>query len=134
MTACFLTPLGTEKIGPQRWLLTDELVYYSRRFGGLFVAPRGLQTDLASIPRVAWVIFPKVDRYDAAAVMHDAAYANALLTRGGDRVFVIQRVADALFHEGCVALGTPTWQAWLMYWAVRRFGNPAAHPLAAHGR
>jgi hypothetical protein len=128
-TASFLTPLRTEKIGARRWLLIDDLVFESVRFQGRFVAPRGFQTDLASIPRIAWTIFPKVDLYDEAAVIHDAAYANAIVTAQGERVYLIKRFADALFYEGCLARGVGPRRARIMWWVVSRFGDPVGHPL-----
>jgi hypothetical protein len=130
VTPAFLTPLRTEKIGAQRWLLIDDLIFRSVALRGLVVAPHGFQTDLASIPRFAWTVFPKEDLYDAGAVIHDAAYGNALMTMTGDRMFVVKPIADNLFHEAILALGVPAWRANLMYWAVQQFGNPLGHPLA----
>jgi hypothetical protein len=128
----FLTPLRFEKIGAQRWLLLEPLVYRSESFAGVFVVPRGFQTDLASIPRVLWVIAPKVDIYDQATVLHDCAYANALTTYSDERVYLIKEFCDALFLEALRSLHVNAFRAQLMYLAVKRFGNPAAHPLAAH--
>lgn len=130
--AAFLTPLRTEKIGAHRWLLTDDLVYRSAFLSGVLIAPRGYQTDLASIPRLGWVIFPKVDVYDSASVAHDAGYGHALVTEHGDRIHLIKRLADRLFLEAMEALGVPWWQRTLMYRAVSVFGNQDAHPLAAN--
>lgn len=130
LSAQFLTPLRIEKIGARRWLLIDDLIFRSVDLSGLVVAPRGYQTDLASIPRLAWPVFPKEDLYDAGAVIHDAAYGNALTTMTGDRMFVIKPIADALFREAILALGVSAWRANLMYWAVQQFGTPLGHPLA----
>lgn len=129
MSAAFLTPLRMEKIGPRRWLLIDDLVFQSDRYPGQFIAIRGFQTDLASIPRFLWVIAPKVDLYDQAAVIHDAAYGNALYTENLDRIHTIKAVADHLFHEGMLAMGVSGWRARLMYKAVDLFGTPVGHPL-----
>jgi len=130
MTARFLTPLRTETIGERRWLLTDELVFYSAQYRGIVVAPRGFQTDLASIPRAAFLIFPKVGLWDHAAVIHDSAYGNALVTDKGDRIFTTKTVADNLFREGMKANGVWSIAARLMYRTVYLFGNPKGHPLA----
>jgi hypothetical protein len=129
MKAEFLTPLRTEKIGAQRWLLTDDLHFRSARYAGVFVVSRGFQTDLASIPRVFWVVAPKVDLYDQAAVVHDAGYGNALLTEDGRRVFAAKAVCDRLFHEGMLAMKVPTWRAALMFKVVDALGKPDGHPL-----
>lgn len=129
MAAQFLTPLRTEKIGPRRWLLIDDLVFRSELYRGNVVAIRGFQTDLASIPRIFWVIAPKVDLYDQAAVIHDAGYGNALYTENLDRIHTVKPVADRMFYEGMRAMGVSAWRAHLMYRAVDLFGTPLGHPL-----
>ena len=130
MSAKFLTPLRFEKVGAQSWLLTDDLVFRSMKLPGLFIVPRGFQTDLASIPRIAWAIFPKEDLYDPAAVLHDGGYGNALKTPGDERIFLVKEWCDSLFLEAMLAVGVPPWRANLMYRAVRRWGDPVGHPLA----
>lgn len=128
----FLTPLRTEKIGPRRWLLTDELVYSTALLGGIFKVPRGFQTDFASIPRILWTLAPPVDRYDPAAVVHDAGYGNALTTQNDMRVYLIKDWCDRIFLEACLSVGVAKWRAEVMYQLVKTFGNPDGHPLAAN--
>lgn len=126
----FLTSLDTRKIGPQRWLLLDDLVYQSDLLRGIVIAPRGFQTDLASIPRIAQPLFPKVDIYDPASVIHDAGYGNALITVSNQRIFLIKLLCDKMFKEACLSTGLSHWRAELMYWAVSKYGDPIGHPLA----
>lgn len=130
MSAEFLTPLRLEKIGPKRWILTDSLVFYSSKYRGKFIAPRGFQTDLASIPQLAQWLVSKVGPWDKAAVIHDAAYANALITASGDRIFCVKPVADDLFLEGMQAENWNGTRAKMMHRLVVLFGNPQGHPLA----
>lgn len=130
MTAAFLTPLRFEKIGDQRWLLTDDLLFQSAQLGKVVIVPRGFQTDLASIPRFLWSIFPKTDRWDSAAVVHDAGYAGALTDIDGNRIAVTKQESDRLFREGCRVLKVNAVIAYIMYWMVRLFGDPLTHPLA----
>ncbi len=130
MASSFLTPLRFEKIGPQRWLLIDDLQFASDALHQIVIAPRGFQTDLASIPRFLWAVFPKVDKYDAAAVIHDAGYAGALTDLDGTRLSLSKKHCDRLFLEGCRALNVNWLLAWLMYLMVRLFGDPWEHPLA----
>lgn len=132
MSAGFLSPLRTEKIGARRSLLIDDLMYESVILPGLFIVPRGYQTDLASIPRILWIAAPPVDVYDPAAVVHDGGYGNALLTEHGERIFLIKAWCDRLFLEACLSVGVSRWRAELMYQAVHRYGDPDGHPLAAH--
>ena len=125
----FLNPLTMTKVGAYRWLVTDALTFESDLFHGCFVVPRGFQTDLASIPRLAWAVVPKVGQHDRAAVLHDAAYAGALTTVKGRRVRCAKHVADDLFAEALRAdQVNPVLRA-LMVTAVRAYGSPAAHPL-----
>lgn len=126
----FLTPLRTETIGERTWILTDDLQFYSAKYRGIVIAPRGFQTDLASIPRAAWVLFPRVGLQDAASVIHDAAYSNALVTVQRDRIFTVKKVADDLFREGMQAKDVNGFAVRVMYRTVKLFGNPDGHPLA----
>jgi hypothetical protein len=126
----FLSPLRMETIGDRRWLLIDDLIFQSAKYRGIVVAPRGFQTDLASIPRLAWTFVPKVGKWDFAACVHDAGYGNALVTEHGDRIFAVKAVSDTLFLEGMHAQGVNGFLAQFMYRAVSLFGNPEGHPLA----
>jgi hypothetical protein len=130
MTAQFLTPLRIEKIGPRRWMLIDDLKFHSERYDGVFVAPRGFQSDFASIPGVLGSLFPIVGSYDPVAVIHDAGYMHALTTLSGTRVHTVKHVADNLFAEGLKAVGVGFLRRRLMTRMVRLFGDPAVHPLA----
>ena len=132
--ARFHTDLVVKKIGERTWLLMEDLIFYSARFRGFVVAPRGFQTNLASIPTWAGSIFPLVGHQDKAAVIHDAGYGNALLTLDRERIFTIKHVADQLFDEGMEAEGVNTIKRWFMYRAVVLAGDPDGHPLAAHRR
>jgi hypothetical protein len=79
------------------------------------VVPAGFVTDLASVPRVLWRLFPSSGRHNEAAVVHDWLYNCGTCSRF---------LADAIFREGMIALGVPKWKAWLMFMAVRAFGWP----------
>lgn len=126
----FLSPLRMETIGDRRWLLIDDLIFRSEKYRGIVIAPRGFQTDLASIPRLAWTLVPKVGKWDGPSVIHDAGYSNALVTEHGDRIFAVKAVSDNLFLEGMHAQGVNGFLAQFMYRAVSLFGNPEGHPLA----
>jgi hypothetical protein len=129
MEAKFLTPLLYEPLSRSRWILTDSLVFRSEKYRGKLIAPRGFQTDFASIPRIVQWLFPKRGPWDLAAVIHDAAYSNALMTENGERIFCIKRVADDLFSEGMKAEDVSGWRVRSMTRTVRIFGDPLGHPL-----
>jgi hypothetical protein len=130
----FLGPLRIEKIAERRWMLTDDLAFDSTwpKCPGVFIAPRGFQTDLASIPQVLWSVLPHIGNWDRAATIHDAAYGNVLTNVNGDRMFVVKKLSDGLFYEGMRADGVGWWTARRMWRAVSAFGDPKGHPLAAH--
>lgn len=132
MNAAFLSPLRMETIGERQWLLTDDLVFFSALYRGVVIAPRGFQTNLASIPRVLWSVFPKTGKADFASVIHDGGYGHCLVTQNGDRIHAVKHVSDNLFYEGMRAAGVNRVSAVLMYRAVVLCGRPAEHPLAAH--
>lgn len=132
--ARFESTLVVEKIGPRDWILVQDLIFYSIRYHGYVIAPAGFQTNFASIPRVLWALLPPVDRYDPAAVIHDAGYANALRTWNDQRIFTVKRVADDLFREGLIVCGVNRYQAWGMYQAVKHFGDAVGHPLAENAK
>lgn len=133
MAAVFLTELRIQKSGPQLWTLTDDLIFFSALYRGYLRVPSGFVTNFASIPRIFWRIFPPVDIYDAAAVIHDAGYNNCLQTIMGARVFTIKKVADDLFLEGMLALGVDESKANLMYDLVKVFGTPDGPLISADG-
>jgi len=128
----FLTPLRTEKIGPYRWILLDDFHFQSKRFNGIFVAPRGFQTDLASIPLRLGSVIPRVGAWDWASVPHDAGYGNSLVTVRDERIYLIKEYCDLIFLDGLLAVGVERELARTMYAAVKLFGDHKGHPLAMH--
>lgn len=113
--AKFLTPLICEKIEGTNdtWLLHEDLQYQSD-IAGLIIVPKGFTTDFASVPRFAWILFPKDGKYDGAAVVHDYLYSIKTLPR---------ELCDKVFLEAMTVLGVPWITRHLMYRAVRMFGG-----------
>ena len=124
----YLDELDIRKVGKREWQLLSDFRFESDLYPGVFVAPRGMRTNFASIPHVIWLIFPPVGNYDEAAVIHDGAYQDDLITSNGDRIFTVKHVADRLFLE---ALRCETFRkskvgpklAKCMYFAVKNFGK-----------
>ena len=79
-------------------------------------APRGFETDFASVPRLFWRIVPPWGRYSPAAVIHDYLYCTGMVSRP---------MADRAFLSIMERLGVAPWKRLTMYWAVRLFGRPA---------
>lgn len=120
--------LDIRKVGEREWELLADFRFESNLYPGVFVAPAGMRTNFASIPRFLWRVLPPIGNYDEAAVIHDGGYQNCLVTPSGMRIRTVKFVADNLFHE---ALCCETFRkskigpkrARLMYLAVKRFGT-----------
>ena len=125
----FTTPVVLEMLDHYKWRLVEPFEYYTEHIcdglpvrevdGSMFVVqiigvPRSYVTDLASVPRALWTVFPPHGRYAKAAIVHDYLYSNAIGSK---------RWADRVFFEAMGILGVPKWRKWTMYWAVRLFGR-----------
>jgi hypothetical protein len=85
------------------------------QFGTLRIVvgvPKGTQSDLASVPRCLWPLFPPDGQYQEAAIFHDYLYA----------ISAPRWLADALFRYVMADLGVPHWKRWLMWCGVRCLG------------
>ena len=122
----FLSELDVRKDGQRTWKLLADLAFYSddtSHGAGVYVAPRGSITNFASIPRIGWVIWPPVDNYDWAAVIHDTGYNCGLRTQHGQPTHPIKARCDDLFYEGMLAMRVPRHRAKFMYGMVKLFGT-----------
>jgi hypothetical protein len=116
--AKFLTPLDTRDAEDgTNAILLHPLRFFSRTLGRTVVAPRGMETDYASIPRGVW---------NLAAVIHDAAYRHRLQDVVGNPFGVSKKVADDLFEEALRVCGVGWFSRTFMVRAVRIFGRPKA--------
>lgn len=111
--AKFLTELDTRALKGDKWLVLTPLVYESDVLKTTVTVPAGFITDLASVPRGLWNLFPPWGDYDSAAVVHDWLYNHGHVTRAQ---------ADAVLKEGSEALGVSRFTRWALYSAVRSGG------------
>jgi hypothetical protein len=112
----FTTPADLRMLDRYRWQLLADFEYHVGGYPSHEVirVPAGTVTDLASVPRLLWVVFPPHGRYAKAAIMHDYLYANAIGTKAR---------ADRIFLETMVILQVPRARRWLIYIAVRWYGR-----------
>lgn len=97
--------------GSTRWEVEED--YKVVVLENTIEIPKGFISDLASIPRVMWVVFPPFGRYTEASVVHDYLYSTSEMSRKEcDQVFL------ALMLQNNVGPFT----AKTMYYAVRLFG------------
>ena len=132
----FTTPAVLEMLDRYKWRLAEPFEYYTEAWAltpednsidielkevdgvrlviHLIKIPVGYETDLTTVPRLLWSIFPPNGRYAKAAIVHDYLYSNAI----GSKAF-----ADEVFLEAMEVLNVPKWRRTLMYWTVRLFGR-----------
>ncbi len=126
MVSRFTGPLTITELGADmsRWRLVEPLVYEVGALGSgqAIVAPRGFETDFASIPWPVSLVLPRWGRWGRAAVIHDLGYD--LLGRAAPHPLMPTRAeADRVFHEAMLVSGVPRFLAALMWAAVRVFGG-----------
>lgn len=99
------------------WKLTQDLAFFYAPRHETFVAPKGFESDFASIPRVPFIYLVMNDRGHKAAVIHDRLCRDGRIPR---------ELADKVFRAALRAEGVSAWRAWLMYRAVRLAGAKPA--------
>lgn len=114
----FSGPIRLQMMGDGvNWILLEE-VTYTDKAGRKWVAPAGMVTDLASIPRELWSLVgsPGTGRYRMAAVFHDAAYRTPGVSKAD---------ADRMLRECSIECGTSEELADIIYEGVRLGGTAA---------
>lgn len=122
----FTTALIAEKSKGRLWRVAQTFRYYVGEEGSSewIDVPVGFTTDLASVPRLCWNLFPPDGSYTQAAVLHDFLY----LCRGFEPSHIpsgpySRAKVDAIFLEAMGVLGVGWLQRHVMYRAVR-VGGP----------
>lgn len=112
----FTTPLILKMLKQRRWEVYEKFEYHVGQLGSGIVirVSKGFETDLASIPRLFWIILPPHGYYGKAAVIHDYCYVHAIESK---------KWADDVFLEAMEVLEIPKWKRVIMYLAVRLFGR-----------
>ena len=85
--------------------------------GYRITVPKGFVTDLASVPRSFWTIFPPFGIYTPAAVIHDFLYSEYNVTG------INRTLSDKIFLFIMRELGVGFFKSKTMYRAVRLFGE-----------
>lgn len=102
--------------------LDDDFIYVTNN-GVSVKCPRGMETDLASIPRGFRWLFKGHNRYTYGAIPHDYLYSQRgefytddSLVRWG------RKRCDDILYEACINAGVGKWRARMIYAAVRAGG------------
>ena len=121
----FLSDLVVKDIDGDQWELAEDLVY-SSDLGGIITAPKGMQTDFASIPTFATRLIHKNGLWDFGAIIHDYLYStNAFDNRGK---------CDRILLEAMICKGVGVIRRQLIYRSVRLGGFVAWNAHAARIR
>lgn len=128
----FTTPLRFEDIDGDNFCILENFQYDvgEEGSGETVKVPEGFITDLASVPRGLWNLFPKSGKYNKAAVVHDFLYR----MRGRNPLFKaptniwqyrIYRKGDVdgIFREAMGVLGVNMVTRGVMWSMVRAFGR-----------
>lgn len=118
------------KDGRSLWGLHDPLVYWpGDRSHSITVRP-GFVTDLASVPRWAWVLIPPDGPWVKAAIIHDYLYATGGTGKWKKGPVTITRPqpysrleADRIMREAMGNRGVGWFKRNLIYLAVRVGGH-----------
>lgn len=108
----------TIALKPQRYIGTGYIRLYTD--GGLCLS-NGYAWDGPSGP----VAHDKTIM--RGSLIHDALYQ---LLRDRHLPPEAREAADRALQQACIEDGMPRWKAWLVYQAVRLFGEPAADPAS----
>lgn len=85
-----------KKVGPNSYVVQEEIVYYSERLGTTITVLPGYETDLASIPWFYRWRFNPEGPWWRAAIIHDILYGAEVFSRGScDEV-----LRDAMRDDG----------------------------------
>ena len=107
----FVTTFKAESQISGRWKLIAPVIYQTHGAGRI-VVPAGYETDLFSVPRVLWPLFPRDNRGRRSAVVHDWLY-NSGQTR------FTRADADRIFRQALADLNIGWFTRWAMYAGVR---------------
>lgn len=122
LTAFVGEPLLVEEIeGDSRWRLRRDVIYQTDA-NKRVIAPAGMTTDFASIPRFVWPLWPPYDRtYGKAAVIHDWLYQ--VHGRVEYDLLFSRREANLVFLEAMKSLGAGYFKRQTIYNAVQLFSR-----------
>jgi len=113
------SPLNLRTIDekPGYFLVTEDVMWHHDDLpGGVYLVPRGFETDLASIPVGLRNLFSRTGRSRKPAVFHDHMYSRRFETR---------KICDEYFRLALIERGVPAWKA-RIYWLGVRLGGAIA--------
>lgn len=92
----------------------EAILVFISKVSGMFVAPAGFITDMASVPRLPFIYFLLNGIADMPGVLHDYLYSTGMHNR---------KLCDDIFLEAMLSIGVSKWKAYVIYSGVRLFGG-----------
>ncbi len=112
--SAFEGDLDIRIIGDRQYETRSQLLYHSDLAKCTIVIPTGTITDGLSTWGVP-IISNILDGTNAKpGVLHDYLYSCHMFTRA---------MSDAILREACIAVGTSSWKAWIIWTGVRIGGG-----------
>ena len=120
--------------GRSLWGVQRDLEYRTAPDGEggedeLITVPAGFVTDLASVPRPVWSVYPPDGPWAKAAIIHDFLYATRGTGRWHRRMGITRAApytraeADAILREGMEDRGVGRFERTVIWLAVRLGGG-----------
>lgn len=108
-------------VGLGQYQTVGQTVYVGSK--DLITIPDGFRTDLATVPRLFWVLLPPQGAYEKAAVLHD----HGCVELAAGTCAMSSRDVDGLFRRVMRENGVGPVVRWLMWTGVRwgALANPA---------
>lgn len=112
-------------LGKQMWVVTNSVTvtieYKDEPY--VFTIPKGFLTDGASIPRVFWGLFQKVDETINAAIIHDYLCEHHHAYVKEVKTYLPRRQIDKIFYEVLREDRVKSFKAKLMYQACKLYST-----------
>jgi hypothetical protein len=116
----FTNALILKKKKKREWEVMQEFTYEVGNLGSgeKITVPTGFVSDLATVPRIFWAVFPPDSTYSQAAVLHDwICKHKGRVERNYD-----YKQASYIFYESMLVLDVSKITANIMYYGVLIFG------------
>lgn len=116
---------ASELLGYQMWVVTQPVTVTIRynEDDYVFTIPKGFLTDGASVPRIFWGMFQKVDETINAAIIHDYLCEHHHVLVKDKRTYLTRRQIDKIFYEVLREDKVKSFKANLMYQACRLYSS-----------
>lgn len=108
----YLSPIYSDK---GKFFVIKKEIQFITTWGHIYIIPKGFITDLCTVPKWLWHIFPPFGNYLIAYIIHDFLYI-------GDRTGLNRLLVDQEMLRWANVVHKNKWDNKIRYAAVRIFG------------